>query len=191
MNYVYHGSNVKGLKVIEPRVSTHQQNLVYATKSPCVATIFLSNGGSDLVYVLGGQGTNEKPAYLVERLPGVFNKIFSGEGSIYTLNSEPFNYKEGFWNAEVVAEESQMVLKEEKIDNILEKLEEYKKEGVLKLYRYPERPDFIPLDNSDLIDKYIHFYNTGHYNSINELLALYPEFAEEVSNRLSQLKVAK
>ncbi len=90
MNYVYHGSKVKGLAVIELRVSTHQQNLVYATKSPCIATIFLSNGGSDLIYALGGQGTIEKPAYLVERLPGMFDKIFSGEGSIYTLNGESF-----------------------------------------------------------------------------------------------------
>ncbi len=48
MEYVYHGSKVNGLKVIEPNISTHQQKLVYATKSPCIATIFSSNSGSDL-----------------------------------------------------------------------------------------------------------------------------------------------
>lgn len=193
MNYVYHGSKISGLKVIEPRVSTHQQNLVYATKNPCIAAIFLSDGGNDLVYVLGGQGTKEKPAYLVERLPGMFDKIFSGEGSIYTLNGETFSYKEGFWNAEVVSEGPQKVLKEEKVDNILSKLEEYQEEGTLKLYKYPDRPDFVPLDNSDLIEKYIKFYDMGHSNSINQLLTLYPEFTEEVNNRLDnvQSKVVK
>lgn len=184
MGSVYHGSKIKNLKIIKPHVSTHQQNLVYATKSPCIATIFLSNSGSDLVYVLGGEGTNEKPAYLVERLPGVFDKIFSGEGSIYTLNSTTFICKDNFWTAEVVAEGPQKVLEEEQVNNILDKLERYQEKGILKLYRYPDRPDFIPLDNSDLIDKYINFYNMGHSNSINQLLSLYPEFKEEVNNKL-------
>ena len=85
MNYVYHGSKINDLKIIEPRISTHQQNLVYATKSPCISTIFLSNGGSDLVYALGGEGTKENPAYLVERIPQIFDKIYNGTGSIYTL----------------------------------------------------------------------------------------------------------
>ena len=122
MDYVFHGSKQSDLKEIQPRVSTHQQNLVYATKSPCIATIFLNNGGSDLIYALGGQGTKEKPAYLVERLPGLFDKIFSGNGSIYTLSGEQFQQRDGFWSAEVVAEGPQQVLKEEKVDKVLDEL---------------------------------------------------------------------
>lgn len=185
MNCVYHGSKISGLKIINPNKSTHQKELVYATLSPCIATIFLSNGGSDLVYVLGGRGTKEKPAYLIERLPGVFDKIFNGSGSIYTLNGDSFEHREGFWNAEVVSDKTQFVIKEEKIENIKEKLKEYEENGLLNIYRYPNRIGSIPLDNSDLIDKYINFYNMGHTKSIEQLLSLYPEFTDEVNNRVA------
>ncbi len=186
MEYVYHGSKISGLKEIEPRVSTHLQSLVYATKSPCLATIFLRDDGGDLVYHLSGTGTSESPACLVERLPGIFNKIYSNGGSIYTLDGSQFKERDGFWSGEVVAEGKQQVLNEEKIDNVLERLEEYTKTGILKLYHYPDRPDSIPLDNSDLIDRYIKHYRNGHVNSIVNLLNLYPEFTEEVNNRLGK-----
>jgi hypothetical protein len=57
-------------------------------------------------------------------------------------------------------------------------------QGALKLYRYPDRPEFVPINNSDLIDKYIKFYQMGHLNSIEQLLSLYPDFEDEV-NRIS------
>ena len=52
MNYVYHGSKIQGLKKLYKRSSTHQQEWVYATPSKAVATIFISNGGSDFNYVI-------------------------------------------------------------------------------------------------------------------------------------------
>ena len=186
MNYVFHGSKTSNLMEIEPRISTHQESLVYAAKSPCIATVFLSNGGNDLVYVLGGQGTKEKPAYLVERLPGSLSKIFNNNGSIYTLDDNSFVPREGLWDAEVVAKGIQKVLREEKIDDVLVTLEEYVTEGILKLYRYPDRPNFIPIDNSDLIDKYIRFYQMGNLGDIKRLLSLYPEFEDEVNSRLEK-----
>lgn len=185
MEHVYHGSRIPNLKCIKPRVSTHLQNLVYATKSPCIATIFLNKGGSDLFYALGGEGTTENPVYLVERIPGIFDRIFQGSGSIYKLNGKEFSNRTGFWSAEVVAEGEREVLEEEKVTNILDRLKEFESDGKLRLYKYPERPEFIPLDNSDLIDKYICFYEMGHQDSINQLLTYYPEFTEEVHARLN------
>lgn len=191
MKLVYHGSKTQDLNHIEPRVSTHMEKLVYATESPCIATIFANDGGSDFDYVLGGTGTNDNPFYLVERKAHGFDRIFQRPGSIYTLDSKNFKHSDGFWNAEVVAEGPQEVLNEEKIPNLLEKLKEFADDGILKLYRYPARPSFVPLDNSDLIDKSIYLYKKGHLNIIKSLLKYYPEFADEVNSRLNDNEKAK
>lgn len=184
MEYVYHGSKTSGLKVIEPRVSTHLQNYVYASPSKCVATVFLASGGSDLQYLIGGMGTLESPLYLVERLPGMFEQYFNSSGSLYTLDAKDFSHRGKLWNAEVVADNAQEVLAEEEISDVLASLEEYQKQGLVKLYHYPNRPDNVPLDNSDLIDQYINAYQNGHGRAIESLLRVYPEFTEEVNNRL-------
>ena len=71
------------------------------------------------------------------------------------------------------------------IPNILDALEQKEKEGSLKIYRYPERPKNVPLDNSDLIDKYIRFEKQGLTGAIDDLLEVYPEFREEVEKRIA------
>ena len=39
---VYHGSPVGGLKIIEPRISTHGKSYVYATKKREIAIAYLA-----------------------------------------------------------------------------------------------------------------------------------------------------
>ena len=48
MEYVYHGSPLKDLKIIKRNISTHNKKWVYATPSKAIATIFLSKKGNDL-----------------------------------------------------------------------------------------------------------------------------------------------
>lgn len=115
MKYVYHGSKISGLKEIEPRKSTHGKEWVYATKSKCIATIFLKNYGSDFTYVLSGKGTKENPAIIVERKPRMFEKMFSNGGSIYTLSGEDFIEGQTSWSAEVVTEKNNMLSKNNKL----------------------------------------------------------------------------
>ncbi len=45
------------------------------------------------------------------------------------------------------------------------------------------------MDNSDLIDKFIKFHNMGHADCLKQLLELYPEFTEEVDDRLNSLGI--
>ena len=52
----------------------------------------------------------------------------------------------------------------------------------------------MPLDNSDLIDKYINFENQGIVGAIDKLLQIYPEFVSLVQDKLgknSEQKVKK
>lgn len=184
MNEVYHGSKVQGLKEIKRNNSSHQRNWVYGTFSKATATIFINNDGGDFYYSLSSNGSLEEQIILTERKEGMFENIFNLSGSIYTLNSDNFQRGKTSWSAEVVSEFDEPVINEEYIENILEKLIELDKQGEIKLYFYPNRPDFIPLDNSDLIPKVIKLHNQGFKGTLKGFLSLYPELSDKLNEQL-------
>ena len=184
MNYVYHGSKTKGLKIIKKRVSSHQKEWVYATLSKAVSVIFINNGGSDLNYFLGGKGTEESPIVLVERKAGMFEQIFNLSGSLYILDNKNFQTGQTGWSAEVVSDFEENVIHEEAIDNVLNKISELAKNNELILYRFPDRPNYIPLDNSDLIPRIITQYKNGR--NIDKFIELYPELESKFHEQLEQ-----
>lgn len=176
MEYVYHGSPEANLKIIKRNKSTHMQNWVYATPSKAIATIFLSPLGNDLYYYLAGDGINNS-IELVERKEGMFKEIFNCSGYIYKLNASNFKSGKTGWSAEVVSDKNETVISSEYIENVYEELKKLAKEKKLKLYLYPNRPDNIPLNNSDLIKKVIKWSKNGF--DINKFYKLYPELKEE------------
>ena len=177
MKKVYHGSTIQGLKIIKRRKSTHLKEWVYGSYQEAIATIFISSKGSDLYYHLSGDGTKDNPIILVERKKGMFKDIFNVSGSLYTLNSKNFITGATGWSAEVVSESDEKVINEEYIDNLYDKLIELDKNKKLVLYLYPNRPDNIPLDNSDLIPKVIKWKRKGI--NIDEFFRLYPELKDK------------
>lgn len=178
--YVYHGSKIQGLKKIKKNKSTHGKEWIYATLSKAISTIFISDNGSDLYYYLQGNGSDNNPVILVERKKDMFKQIFNVSGSLYTLSSKNFEEGKTGWSAEVVSENDEDVLKEEHIKNIFDKLKELNNSGELKLYLYPNRPNYIPLDNSDLIPKVIKWQERGI--NIDKFFILYPELKEKFMN---------
>lgn len=176
MEYVYHGSPKSNLKKITKRKSTHRQEWVYATFSKAIATIFISNKAGDLNYYLGGKGTKEEPVILVERKENMFKNIFNMSGSLYSLSSKHFLANKTSWSTEVVCEHDEYVIKEEYIDNVYEKLLDLNNKKEISLYLYPNRPKFIPLDNSDLIPIVKKWEKSGF--DINIFLEIYPELKE-------------
>lgn len=183
MEFVYHGINLKGLKVIKPNKSTHRKKWVYATPSEAVATIFLSKKGNDLYYNLYGNGI-DVPITLIERKKGMFKKIFNDFGYIYKIDAK--NFKTGLtgWKAEVVSEFEEEVISCRYISNIYDELSKLNKEGKIKLYLYPNRPKNMPLDNSDLIPKVIKWQKNGY--DVNNFYELYPELKEKYIEILSE-----
>jgi len=184
MEYVYHGSKTKGLKKLKKRSSTHQKEWIYATLSKAIAIIFISNGGSDLNYDLSGSGTKESPITLTERKAGMFDDIFNLSGSLYTLSGKNFQKGKTGWSAEVVSEFEEDIIAEEYIENVLEKLNELSEQGEIKLYRYPNRPDFVPSDNSDLIPKIIDWNERGFKGATEKFLQLYPELSDKLYEQM-------
>ncbi len=181
---VYHGSIHQGLKIIKRNKSTHGKSWVYATLSKAISTIFISNRGSDLYYYLSGDGTENNPVLLVERKEGIFKDIFNVSGSLYTLSGKNFISGKTGWSAEVISEFDENVIHEEHIDNVFEKLKQLNDMGELKLYLYPNRPPFLPKDNSDLIPKVIRWRKRGI--NIETFFTLYPELKEQYLKQLNE-----
>lgn len=89
------------------------------------------------------------------------------------------------WEPEVISfEEALKPIKKVYYDNILNTLIKEERNGNIKIYRYPNRPNYIPLDNSDLIDRYIYFEKQGIEHAIDSLLEVYPEFKDKVLEKL-------
>lgn len=186
MDKVYHGSPNGNIEELEARVSTHQKKCIYATESKAVAMSFMGKGHGDLDTL---KNYNNGILELVERRPGVLEELFNKEGYIYELDGSTFDHYDYLWGPEVISfEEKIKPIKKTHYDNILEALEEEEKLGNIKIYRYPERPFFVPLDNSDLIDKYIGFEERGLTGAINRLLDIYPEFTDQVDEKLKHKK---
>lgn len=183
MQYVYHGSYIPNLKIIKRNNSTHNQALVYATHSKIIAAIFSSKKHSDLYYSLSGNGITSKIT-LVERKKGMFKDIFNTKGYIYSLDKKNFQIGKTGWSAEVVSTCDEKVIKEEVITNIYNELIKQNKKGNIALYLYPNRPSFIPLDNSDLIPKIAKYHKDS--NIVKAFIELYPELKDKLYKEIEK-----
>ena len=150
MEYVYHGSKVHDLKELIPHKSTHGE-YVYATSDKTIAIVMSKKYGDDSIYSFGRNNKN-KPYDLVERISGAFDKMFANDFSLYYLDASEFKNIHTEFN-EVVSDHSVSVLKEEKYDNVMDAINELVSNGLIKIYRYPDRPEYIPYDDSDIIEK--------------------------------------
>ena len=183
MKYVYHGSSIPNLKIIKTNESTHMKKWVYACVSKTISTIFLSPIGNDLYYSLSGDGI-DYPVELVERKSNMFKKIFNCSGYIYKLDASNFKSGQTGWSAEVVSEKDEEVLEVEYIENVYDELIKLNKEGLIRLYLYPEKPNRIPQDNSDLIPKVIKWKKNGF--DVNKFYEIYPELKDKFLKMLNE-----
>ena len=188
MGIVYHGSKVHGIKRLEPRKSTHGV-YVYATPEKVLALNFSGRCGDDLTFDIGHFGTDKDgPWELVENIPGAFEKMFSNSSSIYSLSDETFkDIHTGF--REVVSEVAVSVLNEEYCENVYEGLLQAEKEGLVKIYRYPNKPTGMKQDGSDILDKWRRYKNKMNMefskNEFDRLLCLHPILLPKI-NELAQ-----
>ena len=169
MGIVYHGSKKHGIKRLEPRKSTHGV-YVYATPEKVLALNFSGRCGDDLTYDIGHFNTDKNgPWELVENIPGAFEKMFSNSSSIYSFSDETFkDIHTGF--EEVVSEVGVDVVNEEYCENVYEGLLAAEREGLVRIYRYPNKPAGLKQDGSDILDKWRRYkYKMNKELSKNEL----------------------
>ena len=181
---VYHGSHNGNIEIIKAHVSTHQKKCIYATDNKVIAMLFMNKGMGDLDTIKSYDNGLPK---LVERRQGVLEKLYDTSGYIYELDGSSFKHYDYLWKPEVISFESGIKpIKKTYYDNILKALNEEAENGNIKIYKYPNRPNHIPLDNSDLIDRYINFELNGIKGAINSLLTVYPEFESIVAEKLNK-----
>ena len=190
MDVVYHGSNMHGLESLEPRKSTHGR-YVYATPSKVLAVLFSGRCGDDLTYSLGHFDFDRNgPWELVENIPGAFEKMFSNSSSIYTLDASNFrDLNSGF--REVVSEEKVDVLDEEQYDSVYEAVFKLEEEGLLKIYRYPDKPQSLKQDGSVILDKFRKYKNELNIDigkrDFERLVYLHPSLLPQINDLATEL----
>lgn len=175
---VYHGSPNGNLELLVARRSTHQKKCIYATDNKVVALLFMGKGNGDLdTRISNVNGKLE----LVERRFGILEKLYNRERYLYELDGVTFNHYDYLWSLEVISFEKE-IKPRNKIyyPCILDAIIEEEKEGNIIIYRYPSRPQDMPVDNSDLIKKYVSFEKQGLTGAIFDLLSIYPEFSSRV-----------
>lgn len=182
---VYHGSPVKDLDVIKSNISSHNIECIYASENIVVAMMFMGKT-NDLQTLKAMEG--ETPV-LVERKEGILQKAYNKSSYIYLLPGKTFSHQNFLWKPEVIStEKSIKPITMIKCDNILESLKLQAENGKLKLYLYPDKPHYIPDDNSDLIDIYIRYEKNGIKGAIKQLIDEYPEFENIVNNKMNNEK---
>jgi len=184
MDIVYHGSKEHGLKRLVPKKSTHGV-YVYGTYDYVLSMHFGKRCGDDLTYDIGHFDSNDIWE-LVENIPMGLEKMYSNSSSIYTVSSSTFkDINTGFY--EVVSEDVVDVLNEEYYDNLYEAILKLEKDGLLKIYRYPNKP--INFNKNHIFDKWRYYKYKLNKDfkkyEFDRLVYLHPYLLNEV-NRLAK-----
>jgi len=181
--YVYHSSTISGLKVLEPKPSTHKIPWVYATRDIASAGMFL---GDNLDFICQTGFSRGKP-YIWERFKGAFDLGYKNKkGSIYYL--KPDTFKEGMtsFTQEVVSEVPVKVEKEIHIDNVQEFLLNLEKEGELSLFIFPSTPDGKPSDKEDIVERGVNWTIDFGEGTLNQIQEYHPDVLDRVIKGLQE-----
>lgn len=180
--YVYHGSLVKNLTILKPQKSTHGKDWVYGVSDPAIAASFIVKASDfDFAFAVDDDGVFS----VTERYKGAFN-LYKGEsGSLYKLSSDGFLQGQTSWDVEAVSTEDASVLEEIVIADAYKFLKELESLGCIHLYYYPNRPSFIPADDSDLVSKAV-LWTKESATVREQFLQLHPHLKEQFELALDQ-----
>lgn len=151
-----------------------------------IAILYLQKWNDFIFNVSTIEDNGNKVIILIERYENALNEIYANkDGYIYTLDGITFEEGKTGYGEEVVSEKEVRVIGCEKIQNILLEILNYENVGKIKIFRYPDRPKFIPDDNSDLIRKALAFFNnSGDKSVIDYCIKKHPYLKSELLIRL-------
>ena len=178
--YLFHGSDVSGLKSIKPKDSGHNSEYVYATSDLAFATIFSARRGNTLVTMV--IKNKEGIPCLCERVEGIFSKLYDGVNSlVYVLDKRGFFHKKGMWENEFVSDKEVPVLEEIEIPDIKESLLELEREGEFKFIEYKDRKKYFPnIDEEEVKDVHSLINKYGERKIHNALEKWRPELIDKI-----------
>ena len=181
--YVYHSSKVSGLKVLEPRPSTHKIPWVYATKDIATTAMYL---GDNFDFICQTGFSKGKP-YIWERFKRAFDLGYKNKkGSIYYL--KPDTFKEGMtsFTPEIVSEVPVKVEKEISINDVQEFLLNLETEGKLKIFMFPNVPDGESSNKEDIVERGINWTIDFGEDTLDRVKEYHPDVLNRVIKGLQE-----
>ena len=116
---LYHASDTKGIKVLEPRASSHGVPYVYAIGDRLTSLLFGAPKDDFDLLIDEVDGVT----VIYECYPDALEKIYEGKCcSLYTVSGETFESGVTGWDAELVSRVAVPVVKEEFITDIYRKI---------------------------------------------------------------------
>jgi len=137
---LYHVSATPGIKVLEPRVSTHGKAYVYAIENLITGLLF-GAPKDDFDFLIS---TNESGfPTCFECYPGAFELKYKGRScSIYELAEDGFLRGMTSWSPELVCETAVPVQKETFVPDLYERLLEEEKQGNLCIRQFENSAEY-------------------------------------------------
>lgn len=170
-------------------MSTHGHAFVYAMRFPAQAIAFLGNV-DDLHVAKEVAGSRME---ITERHANALAKYQGIHGSVYTLPGNAFETGQTNWEHELVSTQPVAVLSEWRVEDALQELLHFETKGTIRIYRYPDRANYIPEDDSDLVEKAAIFANwKGNEVSIRKRFRQYhPHLVERLDTLIGSPHLAE
>lgn len=183
-NLVYHSSNTRGLSKLEPRVSTHEEPWLYATRDLATSVLFIGCS-SDLICQIGT--SLDGVPHIYERFEGALEYGYSKQsGSVYVLDGSTFREGMTSFSGEVISEVSVDVIEEIYIDDALEFLLKLEEEGRLLIYRYPNTPPNVVDPKEGIVERAVEWASGPEGQVVKDIREFHPDLLEEVRLKLKE-----
>lgn len=178
---VYHGSNYRHQRTLEPRNTGFEADYVYATDNFIEAVIFLGEKRNSLQATWNTDGDTP---FFCERAEGVFDRWYSGtSGSVYVLSMSEFKKDPKLSKHEYFSTYPVKVLHEIEIPDAKKYLE-----SKLHIVHHKDRRTLFP-DDSDLVRMCINGlakYSVDY--TVRKLRELQPDLEKEFLVELEKQK---
>lgn len=136
---LYHASNISGLRVLTPHISTHGKEYVYAVNSRVLAMLFgTPKDDFDLL-----TDVEHEKIVVYECYPDALKKVYNGKQcSVYEVSADGFLHGITGWDAELVNPKPVSVIQEERVDDIFVRIMEAANTGELVIHHYADNKEY-------------------------------------------------
>ncbi|MBQ7299725.1 MAG: hypothetical protein IJW77_07780 [Clostridia bacterium] len=150
---LYHVSPIAGLKILQPRVSTHGKAYVYAVENMVTGLLFgVRHDDFDFIISNNEKGT----PILYECYPDALKSVYQGKNcSVYYINDDGFQRNKTSWDVELVCENEVQVIDERIINDLYNRLLDEEKHGNLIIHRYEYCPEYRKRISNQIVDRLI------------------------------------
>lgn len=152
---LYHVSSTPGIKVLEPRVSTHGKAYVYAIENLITGLLFGAKH-DDFDFSISTDAEGIPTCY--ECYPGALETIFKDKScTVYELSEDGFQRGKTSWSVELVCETEVPVQNATFVPDLYLRLLEEEKLGNLRIQRFENSTEYKKFVSRHIVDRLIRF----------------------------------